>query len=121
MALKSKSSVIVYLFLPSLVFIASISLNAQADPSSELLCRVEHTDDVFQVYPNQLIYNSKQFSIYQLIDGLTVLIVNSDTMRFNRISNINLLASSTLDPSWPAEPYQYFTGQCEGIAPARPE
>lgn len=84
-----------------------------ADTTGEVICYVDKSDDLFKVYPRQLIFESKQFSIYQLIDGLTVLVLNNQTMRFNRLSNLNLLSASTLDPQMPPEAYQYFTGGCD--------
>ncbi len=80
--------------------------------STEMTCYVDGTDDLFKVYPRQQVFASDRFAIYQLIDGLTVLVINKQTMRFNRLSNLNLLAESTLDPEMPPEPYQYFTGSC---------
>ena len=84
---------------------------ARAEPG-EVICYVDGTDDLFKVYPRQQVFASDRFTIYQLIDGLTVLVINKQTRRFNRLSNLNLLAHSTLDPEMPPEPYQYFTGSC---------
>jgi hypothetical protein len=81
-----------------------------------LICSVDDTQDDFKVYPSQLVYTSKQFLYYQIIDGLTVLVVNQQTMRFNRLSNLNLLSHSTMDPSKSPENYQLFSGTCK-IAP----
>jgi hypothetical protein len=95
------------------LLLACSSYAVYANKSGEVICYVDKSDDLFKVYSRQLIFESKQFSIYQLIDGLTVLILNKQTMRFNRLSNLNLLAGSTLDPAMPPEPYQYFSGHCE--------
>ena len=95
--------------------IACCCFSVQADALKEMVCHVDSSDDLFKVYPRQLAYTGEQFNIYQLIDGLTVLIVNTQTMRFNRLSSLNLLPRSTLDPSWPAEPPQFFSGWCEHL------
>jgi hypothetical protein len=87
------------------------SLLASFEP--EITCHVDGTDDLFKVYPRQKIFSSNQFSIYQLIDGLTVLIINRQTLQFNRLSSLNLLPHSTLDPELPAESMQFFSGRCE--------
>lgn len=75
-------------------------------------CLVDGTDDLFQLYQQQISYQSPSFTHYQLINGLTVVIVNRTTLRFNRLTNLNLLPHSTLDPTKPAEPIQMFNGQC---------
>ena len=85
---------------------------ALASENNALTCLVEGTDDRFELYPRQISYESARFLHYQLIEGLTVIVVNRKTLRFNRLSNLNLLEHSTLDPTRPAEPIQYFTGQC---------
>ncbi len=77
-----------------------------------MVCYVDGSDDQFRVYPRQQVFTSERFAIYQLIDGLTVLVINKQTLRFNRLSNLNLLPTSSLDPEMPPEPYQYFTGRC---------
>ena len=79
---------------------------------ASLDCRVNGTDDRFIAYPHQRIYRSDSFDYYQLMQGLTVLVVHRQTRQFNRLSNLNLLPSSSLDPQWSAEPYQFFNGQC---------
>ncbi|MDJ0833522.1 MAG: hypothetical protein QNJ69_08365 [Gammaproteobacteria bacterium] len=89
------------------------ALTAHANKPAEVICYVDGTDDLFKVYPRQLVFESDRFAIYQLIDGLTLLVINKQTRRFNRLSNLNLLPESTLDPEMPPEPYQYFTGQCQ--------
>jgi len=85
----------------------------QAGSHIPLICSVSGSRDYFKVYPHQLIYSSKEFSHYQLIDGLTVLVVNKNTMLFNRLSNLNLLQSSATDPNKPTENYQFFSGSCK--------
>lgn len=78
-----------------------------------LHCWVDGSNDRFDVYPSQLSYTSDSFSHYQLIEGLTVLVVNNKTMRFNRLSNLNLLPHSTTDPTKPPDRFQLFGGLCE--------
>ena len=99
------------------VILAGWAVLATAAWPSEITCLVDGSDDQFRVYSRQQIFDSDRFAIYQLIDGLTVLIINKQTLRFNRLSNLNLLAESTLDPEMPPEPYQYFSGRCEIAAP----
>jgi|GEM_PF-2288362 len=100
------------LFIYSL-FICLFSPLTQAGSHNLLICTVSDSRDYFQVYPYQLIYSSDKFSHYQSIDGLTVLVVNKNTMRFNRLSNLNLLQSSSMDPNKPPESYQFFSGLCQ--------
>ncbi|MDJ0880472.1 MAG: hypothetical protein QNJ56_02380 [Gammaproteobacteria bacterium] len=88
---------------------------SKADVSAPIRCHVTDTDDVFIVYPPQLAFSSDRFYIFQLMNGLTVLIINRDTGRFNRLSNLNLLAHSTVDPFMHREPIQFFSGTCEMI------
>jgi len=100
------------LFIYSLI-ICLFSPLIQADFHKSLLCTVSGSRDYFKVYPHQLIYSSNEFSHYQLINGLTVLVVNKNTMLFNRLSNLNLLKSSAMDPNKPPENYQFFSGSCK--------
>ncbi len=92
------------------VVLALVAETALAE--AMLDCRVAGTDDRFIVYPHQRIYRSDSFDYYQLMQGLTVLVVHRQTRQFNRLSNLNLLPSSSLDPQRSAEPYQFFNGQC---------
>lgn len=92
---------------------ACCSFTVSAQTSGEVICYVDESDDLFKIYPDQLIFESEQFAIYQLINGLTVLILNKQTQRFNRLTNLNLLPGSTLDPQMPPEPYQFFSGYCD--------
>lgn len=89
------------------------SLTLQANPKHALICSVDGSQDDFKVYSEQLVFTSREFSHYQLIDGLTILVVNHKTMRFNRLTNLNLLPHSTMDPNRPVENYQLFTGSCK--------
>jgi len=100
------------LFIYGLI-ICLFSPLAQAGSHNQLICTAGDSQDYFKVYPYQLTYSSDKFSHYQLIDGLTVLVVNKNTMRFNRLSNLNLLQSSTIDPNKPPESYQFFKGICK--------
>jgi len=100
------------LFIYNLI-ICLFSPLIQADTHKSLICTVSDSRDYFKVYPYQLIYSSDEFSHYQLINGLTVLVVNKNTMRFNRLSNLNLLPSSVMDPNKPPENYQFFSGLCK--------
>ena len=97
----------------NLLILAGWIATASADWPSEITCHVDGTDDLFRVYARQQVFDSERFAIYQLIDGLTVLVINKQTRRFNRLSNLNLLPESTLDPEMPPEPYQYFSGLCD--------
>lgn len=86
---------------------------ALANEEEGWVCKVNGSEDYFKVYASQRIYASEQFSHYQLMDGLTVLVINKQTRRFNRISNLNLLPHSTMDPNQPPERFQLFHGMCE--------
>lgn len=100
------------------IFLASTFLfyifvsTVHAAPPETLICSVDGSNDDFIVYPEQVVYSSASFSHYQLIRGLTVLVVNKHTLRFNRLSNLNLLPSSTLDPAKKPENIQIFSGSC---------
>ena len=94
-------------------FLMQASQLARADSRGELVCKVDGSQDYFKVYLSQRTYSSEQFSHYQLIDGLTVLVVNKVTMRFNRLSSLNLLHTSTMDPNQPPDGMQLFEGVCE--------
>ena len=90
---------------------ADKSQSANTDPA--LTCYPDGSDDRFQLYPEQQVYAGRLFSIYQLIDGLTVLVFNHQTRRFNRLTNLNLLPYSSLDPQRAPEPIQFFSGYCD--------
>lgn len=103
---------------PCLVYMLVASFASSplhATPRLELTCKVSGSNDAFNVYPEDLSYASKSFLHYQLIKGLTVLVVNRDTMRFNRLTNLNLLQHSTLDPKKRAEAIQLFDGVCKAL------
>ncbi len=95
-----------------LALLMLVSQPTIADHAGALTCTVDGSRDQFVVYPSQQVFNSEAFSYYQMIDGLTVLVVNNPSLRFNRLSNLNLLPQSTLDPHKPAEKAQFFSGQC---------
>ncbi len=78
---------------------AGASLDAPLD------CRVEGSDDRFLLHPHQLLKATPSFQVFILMDGLTLAVVNRDTGRFNRLSNLNLLP----DP----QPPQFFHGYCQ--------
>ncbi|MEH6577045.1 MAG: hypothetical protein V7731_08190 [Amphritea sp.] len=92
--------------------IYSFTQAALAVSNDVMTCKVSGSVDYFIVYADQLIYSSDKFLHYQMIDGLTVIVVNKDTMRFNRLTNLNLLPSSTMDPQKPPESHQFFAGRC---------
>lgn len=100
-------------YLVAVGFLACSS--AYASESDEWLCQVEGTDDRFRVDTSQRIFHTARFQIFQLIDGLTVLVLNTETRKFNRLSNLNLLSQSSLDPERPAESIQFFSGSCDRL------
>ena len=102
------------LLLLMTVFIGQLSNPAASEPG-DWQCQVANSDDLFQIYQEQLIFRGETFSVYQLIDGLTILAVNHETGRFNRLSNLNLLPHSSMDPARPPEPHQFFTGSCQPL------
>ena len=110
--LKQKSR---FRFLVMTLICVSNSKALHASPQENLVCSVDGSKDEFSVYPDQLVYASKSFLHYQMISGLTVLIVNRETMRFNRLSNLNLLQHSTLDPKKQPENIQLFNGSCKAV------
>lgn len=110
--LKHKSR---FRFLVMALICVSSSKSLQASPHETLICSVDGSNDEFNVYPNQQIYSSDSFLHYQMISGLTVLVVNRQTMKFNRLSNLNLLQNSTLDPRKQPEKIQLFNGSCKAV------
>jgi len=69
-----------------------------------LLCQVDGSDDQFIFYPHMLVQKSERFDVYVLMGGVTVAVVERDTGRFNRLTNLNLLDHS--------EKVQFFQGRC---------
>ncbi len=69
-----------------------------------LTCIVEGSDDRFLLYPEQRIYRSPGFEIYALMGGMTVATVARSDLRFNRITQLNLLPQP--------DSVQWFEGQC---------
>ncbi len=69
-----------------------------------LRCFVEGSDDQFLFYPSMLIRQSGRFSIYALMGGLTLAVVDHNSGRFNRLTSLNLAD--------PEERIQFFSGQC---------
>ena len=108
-----KFSIRKLMFFIAYLIICSFSPFTPADSHRPLFCTVSDSNDYFKVYPSQLIYSSDTFSHYQLMNGLTVLMVNKKTMRFNRLSNLNLLQSSVIDTKKPPDDYQFFNGLCK--------
>lgn len=102
-----KLMIFIYSFI---LYTTCPSIQANTFP---LICSANDSVDYFEVYPSQLIYSSDSFTHYQLIAGLTVLVVNNQTLRFNRLSNFNLLSRSALDPNKPPSHYQFFSGVCK--------
>ena len=100
-------------FLPVIGLL--VSSLVYASESEEWLCQVEGSDDRFRVDTSQRIYHNARFQVFQLIDGLTVLVLNNKTRRFNRLSSLNLLSHSSLDPERAAEPAQFFSGLCNKL------
>lgn len=97
----------------------NLSFSAMAITERAIICQVNGSVDYFALDATKQIYASKNFTYYQLIDGLTVLIVNNKTLKFNRLTNLNLLAHSTLDPNNPPEPRQFFSGSCQQPQPVK--
>jgi len=90
-----------------------LSFSTMATTNYTIRCKVSGSLDYFLVDASKHIYASEQFTYYQLIDGLTVLVLNNKTLKFNRITNLNLLANSTLDPNDSPEQRQFFSGRCQ--------
>jgi hypothetical protein len=102
-----------FMFFCSCLISCLFSPFTLADTQNSLICTVSDSNDYFKVYPEQLTYSSEIFSHYQLMDGLTVLMVNKNTMQFNRLSNLNLFQNSVMDPNKPPDDYQFFNGFCK--------
>lgn len=80
-----------------------------------LLCKLATSEDYFALYDDQVSYESGLFRHYSMLSGLTVIVLNKQTLGFNRLSNLALLPVSTLDINRPAEPNQLMSGQCHYI------
>ena len=78
-----------------------ISLSVLADP---LLCDVDGSDDRFILYLDQRIYRSANFDVYALMGGMTLATVSRASLRFNRVTQLNLLRQ--------LDQIQWFSGQC---------
>ena len=92
-----------------------ISLAAYAT-DQQLLCKLAASEDYFALYDSQVSYESSMFRHYSMLNGLTVIVLNKQTLGFNRLSNLALLPVSTLDINRPAEPNQLMSGQCHSIS-----
>lgn len=99
-----------YLQLGLALYLLSSLANAEA---ADWHCKVEGSNDYFSIYGKQKTFETEQFIHYQLINGLTLIVLNKTTLRFNRLTNLNLLPSSSLDPNQPPEPMQFFSGECQ--------
>ena len=72
--------------------------------SQVLVCDVKGSDDRFLLYPEQLILRSQQFEVYALMGGMTLATVSRLTLRFHRVTQLNLLPTP--------DRIQLFEGQC---------
>jgi len=70
-----------------------------------LFCNVIGSDDHFILYPEQEIWSGREYRLYALMDGLTIAAVHRPTLRYNRLTNLNLPQAS--------ERLQLFSGQCQ--------
>ncbi|WP_261841080.1 hypothetical protein [Aliamphritea ceti] len=81
-------------------------------PGEEFLCKLADSADYFMLYQHQVSYEAAEFRHYTMLNGLTVVVMNKRTLRFNRLSNLALLSVSTLDINLPAEANQLMHGSC---------
>ena len=81
-----------------------------------LLCKLATSEDYFALYADQVSYEGELFRHYSMLSGLTVIVLNKQTLSFNRLSNLALLPESTLDVNRPAEPNQLMSGQCRSVS-----
>lgn len=95
-----------------ILLLIGLNQKSLAADTAELSCDVDGSRDFFELYTEQLSFQGADFWHYQMMGGLTLIVVNRESLRFNRLSNLNLLSSSTLDPNRKPEAVQLFSGQC---------
>jgi hypothetical protein len=93
-----------------------LSFSTMAATGQTISCKVKDSLDFFNISRSNLIYSGNTFTLYQLIDGLTIIAVNNQTLKFNRLTNLNLLPTSALDPNDPPVSLQFFSGSCRQAA-----
>ncbi|WP_210394966.1 hypothetical protein [Motiliproteus sediminis] len=78
--------------------------------SLPLSCKLQDSDDRFILYPEQLVAQTATHAVYSLMGGLTLAVVQRQTLRFNRITSLNLQPRP--------DRMQLFSGQCQPLKPA---
>ncbi len=81
----------------------------------QYLCKLAGSDDYFVLFDHQVSYEGAMFRHYAMLNGLTVIVLNKQTLDFNRLSNLALLPVSTLDINLPAEANQLMSGNCRPV------
>ncbi|MEH6650139.1 MAG: hypothetical protein V7707_08970 [Motiliproteus sp.] len=87
-----------------IVIIVLLLLGSSSAWSGPLNCHVDGSDDQFILYLDQRIYRSEQFDVYALMGGMTLATVSRASLRFNRLTQLNLLKQP--------DRIQWFEGQC---------
>jgi len=91
----------------------SLAFSTIAATQQHISCKVSNSLDYFSLDSSKQIFASANFTFYQQFDGLTVVVLNNHTLRFNRLTNLNLLANSATDPNKPPQSLQFFSGHCQ--------
>ncbi|WP_027859043.1 hypothetical protein [Marinobacterium jannaschii] len=97
---------LIVLILPLLL------LQKAAAVQAPLYCDVRGSDDHFILYSHQIIWSGEHYIFYTLMDGLTIAAVHRPSLRYNRLTNLNL--------HQPGERLQLFSGQCQISESATP-
>ena len=89
---------------------------SEQEADNEYLCKLAGSADYFVLYQRQVSYEGTDFRHYTMLNGLTVIVLNKQSLRFNRLSNLALLSVSTLDINMPAEANQLMHGSCRLVS-----
>ena len=97
----------------AVVALLGLSFSTIAATQQHISCKVGDSLDYFTLDSSQQIFASANFTFYQQFDGLTIVALNNHTLRFNRLTNLNLLPNSATDPNAPPQSLQFFSGHCQ--------
>ncbi|RRJ83874.1 hypothetical protein [Aestuariirhabdus litorea] len=73
-------------------------------PTPTLRCQLDGSDDIFLFYPSMKMGESDHYLLYQQLKGLVVAVVDKRSLRFNRLTSLNLTSSPY--------PATLLSGQC---------
>ncbi|WP_426416267.1 hypothetical protein [Aestuariirhabdus sp. LZHN29] len=70
-----------------------------------LRCQIDGSDDIFLFYPDMQTAETEKYLIFQQLKGLVIAVVDKRSLRFNRLTSLNLT-----DSPYPAT---LLSGQCQ--------